>query len=903
VSSAPPLTNSDSLLDSAVALLDDLLAAGVSPGDLDLSALPEGVRVGVAERLSCLLKLRACAGPDHPTPPPDRTPTDAPADGECVAPRPFGRFAIERELGRGGYGIVYLAHDPRLGRPVALKVPRREVLLDPAGRDRLRHEARAAALLDHPNIVPVYEAGTVGPVWYVVSAYCPGVSLGEWLADRAAPVPPRDAAQLVATIADAVQHAHARGILHRDLKPSNILLSGVRGQESGVSNDAALIPDPSLLTSDSCLLTPKVADFGLSKILAAGDGAATQSGAVVGTPLYMAPEQAEGRVKDITAMTDVWALGVILYELLTSETPFRADTPLQVLRRVTSESLVSPRALRPDVPRDLEAVCLKCLEKNPARRYPTAAELAAELRRFVAGEPVRARRPGAVERARRWTARHPARALAAALVVLLPTVAALGFGWHNRKLSAALTAADAAKTEASLRQDEAEGHRQALVMTVDEVIAELDDLVRDLPQTDVGRKAVYDRAARMAEGLRKAEADNPGLRRSVGRVYLSLAAIASMVGDFPAAARALDQAEPAVREWADAAPNDPDVQHRLVNLIRARWYLADQQRDPRALAYARDVEERTTVLAVRFPNLVYLQNWRANALVAVANAEAAADPPPAACGDRYRQAIDVFRALEPRVKKDNPEIRFERAVATLQYGDYFRSAGKPAEAMTAYRDVLDLLADTDWYPAPRPHHRFHKALALRRWGGVLFELGEAGRAIEQLTESADILRALTTDSPQTGDYAAFRLDAVAERALARWAAGRAGEARADAEEVVRKLPSVGRRRLWRAKGLWVLGESARLQGDGAKARERFTEALAGGDNPTPGAEVREWQHVCALVRLSLGDLARAESNRSAAEEHDRAADDLLAKLTAAHPELPRYARLKSTAAARLREGQ
>jgi tetratricopeptide (TPR) repeat protein len=890
-----PPAGDESVLDSAIALLDDLLAAGVGPDALDLSALPDGLRAGLTDRLSCLLKLRACASPTPDTPVPDSASGDGPAAAESGVTGQFGRFTIRRELGRGGYGIVYLAHDPRLGREVALKVPRREVFLDPAGRDRIRHEARAAALLDHPNIVPVFESGSVGPVWYVVSAYCPGVSLAEWLAGRDSPVPPREAAQLIAAVADAVQHAHSRGILHRDLKPSNILMSGVRDQESGVRTEP-----PSSLTPDPCLLTPKVTDFGLAKILAGDDGAATRSGAVVGTPQYMAPEQAEGRVKDITAMTDVWALGVILYELLTGEPPFRADDHLQVLRRVSADAPTPPRARRPDVPRDLESVCLKCLEKDPHRRYPTAAELADDLRRYLAGEPIRARRPPLLERGRRWVARHPLKALVAALAVLLPTAAALGVGWHNRKLSAALDATERSEAEAGRRGAEAEAHRQSLAEAVNGVIVTMDEFVRDLPQTEVGRRQVLERAKKLSEGLQKVEANNPGLRRPIARVHLSRAEIAMMVGDFNAAAEALDLAEPGIREWAAESSDDPEPQGKLVNLVRGRWYVADQQKDPqRTRPHALEVEERTTDLAARFPDHLYFQNWRAHALAAVANLDAAAEPPPESSGTRLREALKIFRGLEPKVRKDNPEIRFERAATQMNYADYLRAARKPSDAVAAYQEVVALLSDDEWYPNPRPHHLHHKAAALRRWGGVLFELGEPERAAEQLTQAADILRSLAA-SGQPGDYAAFRLEPLAERAIARWAAGRHDDARADAEEVVRKFPAKGRR-VWRAKALWVLGESARLKKDFARAREQLHEVLAADDSKADRTETREWLHIRALAHVSLGETAGAESDRPAAARHYKSAHELLTRLTEAHPELPRYGRVREVVDKHLRD--
>lgn len=339
--------------------------------------------------------------------------------------RRVGRFQIERELGRGGLGIVYLAHDPQLGREVAIKVPRFEALLDDGMLRRFLREAEAAARLSHPHLVTLLEVGQDGPICYLTSEYCPGPTLAEWLREHRELVPAKQAAALMLDLAEAVQHAHSRGVLHRDIKPSNVLLEPkTGGWETALGNQL----------SD---LSAKLTDFGMAKLLEQERGE-TRTGAILGTPAYMSPEQAEGRIDELDARTDVYALGAILYEMLIGDPPYVGKTDADTLRQLVTREPTAPRRARRDLPRDLEAIVLKCLARKPGDRYATAHELAVDFERFLAGQPTVARPLGVWERSWKWARRRPAVAALAAVA----GIAALGLigisTAYNARLAASL---------------------------------------------------------------------------------------------------------------------------------------------------------------------------------------------------------------------------------------------------------------------------------------------------------------------------------------------------------------------------------------------------------------------------------------------------------------------------------
>jgi eukaryotic-like serine/threonine-protein kinase len=339
-------------------------------------------------------------------------PAEAPDVAEVVGmgERVFGPYRLLGELGRGGAGVVYRALDPGLGRDVALKVLLAGEWASRAFVERFRTEATAAAALTHPNIVPVHGFGEIEGRHYLVMRLVPGGTLAEALGQPGLVFTPERAAQLVGKLARAVHHAHQRGILHRDLKPANVLLDEV-GE-------------------------PLLVDFGLAKLVAR-EGPITQTRAVLGTPAYMSPEQAAGRTEEVTTAADVYGLGAILYELLTGQPPFAGGTTAETVRRVLEEPPRRPTLLRSGLPRDLEVIALKCLEKEPWRRYGSAEALADELERWLRHEPILGRPTPAWERVLRWTRRRPWTAASAALLMAAWVTVGLVIAWSNGRLRAA----------------------------------------------------------------------------------------------------------------------------------------------------------------------------------------------------------------------------------------------------------------------------------------------------------------------------------------------------------------------------------------------------------------------------------------------------------------------------------
>jgi serine/threonine-protein kinase len=670
-----------------------------------------------------------------------------PADDVPRVPRSFGDYEVLGEIARGGMGVVYKARQLSLNRVVALKMILRGELASAEEVQRFRLEAEAAAGLDHPNIVPIHEVGEHEGQPYFSMKLIEGGNLGQHVGRLVGR--PREAARLITDVARAVHYAHQHGILHRDLKPANVLLD-----REG---------------------TPYVTDFGLAKRVAGTTAptapSLTHSGAAVGTPSYMAPEQASGRKDALTTAADIYSLGAILYELLTGRPPFKADTPLNTLVDVLHREPVPPRSLRAGIDRDLETICLKCLQKEPARRYASAGALADDLQRYLDGETILARPVGRVERLGRWCRRNPALTAAGAVAVVGLAAAAVVsclLAWSEARhaarqaqaaadLRVALDQAERHAREAQDRATEAdreraraaESFRQAH-QAVHDCLSVSEELAYVPGVQPLCKKLLASTLTYYQKFLRE-RGDDPGLRAELAQTYYDIGVIASDSGDQTRAADALRRALALYQALAHAQPKDPrwqaDLLHTWINLAKVQGTISQSAAARESVRNALEIAER--LVRERPGEVAYVHDLASVYQSLAIQDEGAAD---------YRQAVEHIgqaRLLFEQLLCLNPHsqpAQGDLALCINNLGVFHARLDQRDAALRCFEEARaireKLAAET---PPSSPHHlglaASYRDLALQHE-----HLGHRDEAIRFYEQAHAIRARLALEHPGVTQY-------------------------------------------------------------------------------------------------------------------------------------------------------
>ncbi|QEH39183.1 Serine/threonine-protein kinase PknB [Aquisphaera giovannonii] len=745
-------------------------------------------------------------------------PGDAgPSDPGAARPSIPG-YEIERELGRGGMGIIYLARQLRPSRYAAIK------MIGAVGGDRadsllrLSMEGEALARLRHPNIVPIYEVGEAQGYPFLSMEYVEGGNLAGAMA-RWTPSP-RQAAALIQTLARAVHAAHQSGIIHRDLKPANVLLAPPPDDPAGPGG------------FDVSRATPKISDFGLAKRLG-GDSDLTRTGQILGTPRFMAPEQVtQGATVGIPA--DVYALGAMLYEMLAGRAPFQGDTPWDTLMQVVHQPAEPPSRHREGIPRDLEVIALKCLEKDPEKRYASASALAEDLGRHLAGEPIAARPVGPWRRLWLWCRRKPGiAAMAAALaLVSLAGMAGVVSQWAR---------AERNLREARLQERRAAGNFRLARSAVDDTLTRVSEnrLFREPGMQDL-RKELLSAALRYYQQFVEFQGDDPATQLDLMAAYRRLG----------------------------------DITREIGSIEDAKGY------------YLKGLE-RAQALAAGRPGDLELMRERAELLLSLGVTQLHSRQAEAAARSD-EEAVALFRSLR-RARGDDPDVRVALAHALTMAATGRVHAGKLDEAEVSLREAIAALEGLGDSKA-----RHALASARRGLGETLVRIpGRLGEAMASLRAATEIWRALAREDPgnfsAAEDLASNNLqlaDALIFQNRAREALELLRPAREVLEPLVRENPRVSSMRHGLGLVDYVTGSALFGLGDHAEALRSYERALdqlgrVAREHPT---EERYQSPGLAGIHLSMGELHRNVGDLAAAAQTMRAALEIQAEATRRHPD-------------------
>jgi serine/threonine protein kinase/tetratricopeptide (TPR) repeat protein len=650
---------------------------------------------------------------------------------DTISPmRRLGKFQLLERVGVGAFGAVWKARDTELDRIVALKIPHTGLLSSTDELERFHREARAAAQLRHPGIVTVHEVATLDGLPAIIADFVSGVPLKDLLEVR--PLTFREAAALVAEVAEALDHAHAMGLVHRDIKPANIMLEHGKARVNDEGVAAAEMPGELAGVG-----RPQVMDFGLA-LRAEAEVTLTQDGQVIGTPAYMSPEQAAGQGHRVDRRSDVYSLGVILYELLTGERPFRGSK-MMLLVQVLREEPRPPRKINDKIPRDLETICLKAMAKAPGRRYTTARELADDLRSFLRGEPIRARPVGRLERLWRWSKRNPRVAALSGAVILLLATLAIG-----APVAAVLISLK--RDEATAAQHRAERSADFALNTLDKLVYEIQDQLGDEPalfrfKERLLRTAI-DGLNQVAHGARGAQIDEriATAHRRLGDIFL-------MLGQTEEARRHFERSLELAAQLRAANPRG--LRERRAECLATRSLgevalRSGDTREARKLLF--QATEMADALALASPHSSVAKFDLAYCYIKLGYAEQQLGNLGEAA-KAYRQVIEVAGAIQAPHSPQGPDARQDLANGYTNLGDVSLQAGKLPDAREAFTKALKLFRDL---AAARPDSAQCKRNLLLihgRLGDIELYSGTAGRALEHFAKARDLCEELFKAAP------------------------------------------------------------------------------------------------------------------------------------------------------------
>ncbi len=646
-------------------------------------------------------------------------------EGDSTSPRTLGRFQIERLLGRGGFGLVFLAYDPRLERQVALKIPGLDILASGQASRRFLREAKAAAMLSHPGIVTVYEAGFVGPAAYLASEYVPGPNLSQWLARQPVPPSPNEAALAVASLASAVQHAHSRSVIHRDLKPGNIQVQEQRDSATTLARRL------------------KITDFGLARITSSVEQV-TVSGVVLGTPAYMAPEMARGEAARSGPAVDIYSLGAILYELLTGAPPHAKSSLVATLRAVELEEPVAPRRIKPAIPRDLEAICLRALDKSPAQRYASAFDLQDDLERFLDGRAIQARRVSTLGRVVRWSTRNPAVAgmMVGAVAMMITAIAALTSMLIRAERDRQVIMSERERVVRSLGFAE---------QAVDQLLTEVQQELAEFPAMDQIRSRLLERALRVQQHIVAEQDNHPGSRLQLVRALRRVGQIQHVLGNNVESETSLVRSVSLVREIGnDVVHLDQEIVTEYLTAIQAlSSTLRSMGRDDEAIAIILDAVAECDEFLSDLP--FELDLWSAIWGVRQEFGELTAKASPAEAVSWFQELADqlaMLLSLHTNLDEDGVDrMRMQLASTHNSLGIALRANGQPEQALSAYADSLGTSRDLLNRGKLTHLQKSNMSATLINLGNFQFSRGQYDAAGANYVEAAEILQTLTYENP------------------------------------------------------------------------------------------------------------------------------------------------------------